>query len=66
MPRGRRPRTAEEPGSVKNVNTFMKRASICNTSRKGYNSNLNTMFHHYHHYHYRSIGSTIKACIRIK
>ena len=45
MPR-RRGQTAQDPSAVKNVNTFMKRASICDSSRKGYNSNLNTLFQH--------------------
>ena len=39
-------RTHQDPNIVKNVNAFMKRASICDTSRKGYNSNLNMMFQH--------------------
>ena len=44
MPRG--VTTHPDPNFVKNVNTFMKRASICASSRKGYNSNLNIMFQH--------------------
>jgi hypothetical protein len=42
----RRVTTHPDPNVVKNVNTFMKRASICTSSRKGYNSNLNIMFQH--------------------
>ena len=44
MPRRRT--TQQDPATVKNVNTFMKRASICDSSRKGYNSNLNALFQH--------------------